>query len=150
MGIDDDDAVDGRIDNGSPPCLARVQLSCDPDSFAQVVEHPCELPPTADCHLAYGKMEREHRSIASAARDLTAFANDLRVTSRQIALQVAVVLLVIRGRHQHADVSPQDLRFWITEKALCASIECLNLAFSVDQNDAVDRRIDDDIEPFGT
>jgi hypothetical protein len=82
-------------------------------------------------------MEREHRAIPSAASDFAALPNDPRVTSGQITLHVAVVLIVIRGRHQHADVPTQDLGFGVTEQSLRTAIECLDAALSVDDDDAV-------------
>ncbi len=50
--IDDDDAVDGRIDDGAPPLFACPQLLLDRHAVRQVVHHAGELALTVDLHLA--------------------------------------------------------------------------------------------------
>ena len=67
----------------------------------------------------------------------------------EVAREVAVVLLVVRRRHQHADVAPDHFRFRISEQLLGAAVERLDDALGVDDDDAVDRRVEDRIEPFG-
>ena len=50
--VDDDDAVDGRIDDGPPARFARAELPFEPNALGQVVEHAGELALAADPHLA--------------------------------------------------------------------------------------------------
>ena len=83
----------------------------------EVVQHAGELALAADEHLAHRQVEREHRAVLAPARDLAADADDRGLAGGQVAMQVAVVLLVIRRRHQHADVAAEDFRFRIAEQS---------------------------------
>jgi hypothetical protein len=58
------------------------------------------------------------------------------------------MFLVIRGRHQHADIATEHFGFRIAEQSLCSPIEGLNPPLRVDHDDAVDSRVDDGVEPF--
>ena len=80
-------------------------------------------------------------------RDLAADADDLGLAGREIAREVAVVLLVIGRRHQHADIAADDLVCGIAEQPLGAGVERLDAAAGVDHDDAVDGRIDDRQQP---
>ena len=59
------------------------------------------------------------------------------------------MFLVCRRRHQDADVATDDLRLGIAEQLLGPAVERLDVTLGVDDDDAVDRRVEDGVEPFG-
>ena len=58
------------------------------------------------------------------------------------------MLLVVRRRHQHADVAADHLGLPDIRTILGAAIERLDAALGVDDDDAVDRRVEDRVEPL--
>jgi hypothetical protein len=108
--VDDDDRVNGRLDDRPPPRLARAQPFFELDAAAQVVEHARELAFAADRHFAHRQVQRTERAVAPTARDLAADADDLGDARRQVARKIAVVILLVRRRHEHAHVAADDFR----------------------------------------
>ena len=144
--VDDDDAVHGGFDDRPPARLAGAESLLELHARAEIVKHPRELALAANRHLADGQMERERRPVATPPGDLAADPDDLGVAGGEVRGEIAVVLLVIRRRHQHADVAADHLRAGIAEQAFGAAIERLDPACRVDHDDAVDRRIDDGLQ----
>jgi hypothetical protein len=52
-------------------------------------------------HLAHGEVARELAAVLALRPHLAADADDVRVARAHVALEVAVVLAVIRLGHQH-------------------------------------------------
>jgi len=77
------------------------------------------------------------RDLAPRA-NLAADADDARLTGLVEALEVPVVLRVVRRRHQHVDVVPDDLLGAITEDPLRGEAELLDSPAMVDHDDRVD------------
>ena len=88
-------------------------------------------------------------AIALSPGHLTASPDDLGVSGREVATQIAVVLLVIRRGHQHVHVAADGFGFRISEQALGATIERFDGAVVVDDDDAVDGGIEHGIETLG-
>src|SRR5687768_15374226 len=112
-------------------------------TFGDVADNSRECPASAGLHLAHGQLDREGDAIFSLADDLSAHANDLRVTSPQIMSDVLVVLAPVRLRHQHADVLAENLLGSIPKHSLGGVVEQLNQAAVVDYDDAIDCRFED-------
>ena len=97
----------------------------------------------AEHHLADRQVQRKRRAVLAAPGHLAADADDLLDAGREIAREVAVVLLVIRRRHQHVDVAPEHFGLAVAEQPLGGRIERFDAAVRVDDDDAVDGRFDD-------
>src|SRR6267142_420205 len=92
----------------------------------------------------------ERRAVLAAAFHLAADADDLALARALVVFQIAVVLLVERFRHQHLDVVTHDLILPIAEHLLASRVEHPDNPMRVDQDDAVDGRVDDSLELLGT
>ena len=90
-------------------------------------------------------MPSRRRPVTCAAA-----ADDRGDAGVEILPKIRVVFLVIGRRHQHADVAADHLGGGISEQPLGAAVEGLNCACAVDDDDAVDRRIDDRVEALRT
>ena len=88
-------------------------------------------------------------AVAPAARHLAADADDLGLAGLEIALEVSVVFLMLRRRHQQADIAPEDFGFGISEQPFGATVERLDDSPGVDDDDAVGRGVENRVEPFG-
>ena len=127
--------------------LARRRCSSATRSL-RVVQDSGELAFPGDRHLADGQVERKDAAVAAAARHLPADADDPGVAGRHVAAQIAVVLVVVGRRHQHVDVAADDLGARISEQPFGSGIERLDVPALIDDDDPVDRRIDDRAQPF--
>ena len=150
MRVDHDDAIRGGVDDRAPSCFTRTKLLVESHPLAEIVEHAGELAFALDRHLADREMERERCAVATAPGHLTATADDRGDACVEIPAKIRVVLFVIRRRHQHVDVAADRLGRGIPEQPFGAAIEGLNRTFAVDDDDAVNRRIDDRVEPLRT
>ena len=61
--------------------------------------------------------------------------------------KIAVVGFVIGRRHEHVDVPTDDFGAGIAEQPLGPAIERFDASLRVDDDDAVDRRVDDGSQP---
>ena len=91
----------------SAACSRSCSSICD--AGAQVVQRSGELALPADRHLADRQMQREGGAVLPPAHHLPSDADDLRHAGGEVAGEIAIVLLVIRRRHQHVDVLADDL-----------------------------------------
>ncbi len=69
-----------------------------------------------------------------------------RVARVQIAREIGIVLLPIGRRHQHRDVPPDDLGLPVAEEPFGRRIEQLDARLRVDDDDAVDGRVDERLQ----
>ena len=111
------------------------------------MQHPGKLPLSGYGHLPDRQVERKDGSVAPSTRDLASDADNPRISSRQVPLDVLVVLLVIRRRHEHADVPADHLGSRVTEKAFCPWVEGFDPPLRVNDDDSVNGRIDDRAQP---
>src|SRR5688572_27603178 len=107
------------------------------DALAQIVQNPSEFLVAANRHLSNRQMQRKRAAIAPAPDDLATDPDDLCLASREVATEIAVVLLMVRGRHQHVDVAPGDFGSWISEQPLSRRIERLDMSLVVDDNNRI-------------
>ena len=149
MGVDDQDGVDGRIDDRPPTRFAGAELALEPCPARQVVQHARELALAADVHLANRQVDGEERAIAAAAGHLATDANDLGVAGVEVALEIAIVLFVMWRGHQQADIAAHDLGLRVAEQLFGTAVERLDAAARVDHDDAVGGRVQDGVEPLG-
>ena len=86
--------------------------------LGQVADEAGEVVPLAGAHLADRQLHREGRAVLALADHDAADADDAPLAGGEIALEIAVVLLAIGRRHQHADVLADDLAGGIAEQPL--------------------------------
>jgi hypothetical protein len=91
-------------------------------------------------------MERERRAVAAAPGHLTSATDDRGDARVEIPPEIRVMFAVIRRRHQHVDIATDRFGRWISEQPFGTAIEGLNRAGRVDDDDAVDRRVNDCVE----
>src|SRR6266568_5471069 len=92
----------------------------------------------ADCEL-----DRKIRSVLAPASDHAPDADDPLLACPQVALEIPVVLIAIRNRHQDADVPTDELGLAVAKEPLGRRIEGSDAATLVDNDEGVGRRIDD-------
>ena len=126
--------------------LAR-KLVLEPHALGEVVQHARELTFALDRHLADRQVERERAAVASTPGHLAARPDDRGDARVEIPIEIAVVLVVIRRRHQHLDVATHHFGLGVAEQPLRAGIERFDVSLAVDDDDAVDRGIDDRSQP---
>ena len=78
-------------------------------SLGNVAEDAHEPLPSAASHFADRQVHRKGRAVLASADDLAADPDYLGLPRMRIVAEVAVVLAVIRLRHQHPHVSADDL-----------------------------------------
>ncbi len=135
--------VCGRVEREAQLTLARPQRFLGLLALRQVVDDPGEEAAAVESHLADREVEGEDRAVLSPAGHLASEPDDAGLSRLQIPLQIAVVLLGVRRRHQHVDVATDDLVGPVAEEALARGVEQLDRAALVDDDDAVDTRGDD-------
>ena len=113
--VDHDDAVHGGIDDRSPARLTGAQLILELRALCEVVQHARELAFALNRHLSHGQMEREGAAIASTPGHLTPRPDDPCKARVEILIEVPVVLVVVRRRHQHLDVATHHFRRRVSE-----------------------------------
>ena len=124
--VDDDDTVDSGVDDRPPPSFTGAQLPFESNALRQVVQHAGELAFTADPHFPDREMHRKQGAVTPATGHLASDADDLGLAGCEIALEVPVMLFVLRRWHQQADIAPDDLRFGIAKQLLSAAVERLD------------------------
>ena len=145
--IDHDDAVHRGIDDRPPSRLAGAQLVVEPHALGEIVEHAGELAFALDRHLADRQVERERAAVATTPGHFATGADDLRCAGVEILREIAVVRVVIRRRHEHVDVPTDDFGLGIAEQPLGPAVERFDSSLRVDDDDAIDRGIDDRSQP---
>jgi hypothetical protein len=71
------------------------------------VEDSGELPFAVHRDLTNGQMERKRRAVLPKPLHFASASDDLGSPGCEIPCQIRVVLLVIRGRHQHVHVAAE-------------------------------------------
>src|SRR5262245_20665120 len=113
--------------------LALVMLS-------QIANEADELPVSFEHYLADRKLHGEGAAILALADNDAAHADHAPFSGGEIMRQVAIVILTVRCRHQHAHVSPEHLAAGEAEEALRVSVEGLNHAFIIDDHNRIRKR----------
>ena len=110
---------------------------------AQVVKDAGELALAANGQFADRQANGQHASVFAKRGHITSHADDLRDTRIEIVRQIAVVIVPVGRRHQHADVLADHFGGGITEELFGTEIERFDTPARIDQNDGVDGGIDD-------
>jgi len=108
-----------------------------------MIAHAREAAPAVHHHFSHGEMERESGTVLPFAEDLPAETDDSLLAGGAIVLEIAIVPFVVRARHEHIDVVPDDLTGGIPEQTFRRWIERLDQAVVVDGDDSFHRALDD-------
>jgi hypothetical protein len=104
-------------------------------------------------YLTDGQLAREHRTVPALSDHFATDADDAGFPRAVVPLQVTVVLGVEGLRHQHGDVAADHFVGAVAEDALRGTAELLDDAAVVDDDDGVDRRVEQrpqiEIRPAG-
>src|SRR5262249_55317977 len=103
------------------------------------VQNAREFALAGDGHFAHGQMKRERRAIAPTAGYFATDADDVSRSCLEVTGDVAVVFFTIGRRHQHVDVTADDVGRAVPEQALRPAVEGFNTSVAVDDDDAIDR-----------
>ena len=117
--------------------------------FGQVADEAGEEALIAHVHFADGKLHGKGRAVLALADNDTADADDAPLVGAQIAVEVAVMVALVRLRHQHLDVLADDLRGPIVEQPLRRRAEGLYLAAFVDDDHALRDAVEDRLQMRG-
>ena len=79
-------------------------------AFGEVADESGEEALVAHMHLADGKLHRKRRAVVALSDDDAADADNAALAGAHIAIEVAVVVVLVRRRHQHLDVFPEHVR----------------------------------------
>ncbi len=79
--------------------------------LGEVADEAGEDAPLAEPGLADRELHREGAAVTVKPGRDPADADDLALPSGEIILEILIVPIAIWGRHQHLDVSPDDLCF---------------------------------------
>jgi hypothetical protein len=77
-------------------------------TFREVADESGEEALIARAHFADGKFHRESRAVLALADDDAPDPDDAPLSGPQIALDIGVVILAVRRRHQELDVRTED------------------------------------------
>jgi hypothetical protein len=136
--VDGDDAVDDVVDHRAHALFGEAQLFLGAPSLGDVAHDAGEVAAAFQPELADGELHGKGAAVLAPAEHLAAAADDLRLAGAQVAADVAVVLVAVGLRHQHAHVLPDHLAGRVAEDALGGAVEGRHRAALVDGDDRVD------------
>src|SRR5437588_9884530 len=105
-------------------CAWRISASML--ALGDVAQSPEEEALAAAAELGDREVEGEGRAVAAPSFDLPADADDVRLAGRQIAGEVAVVLVAPGLRHEDLDVLPHQLLGAVAEHRLHRGVDRLD------------------------
>ena len=114
--------------------------------FGQVADEAGEEALIAHVHFADGKLHGKGRAVVALADDDAADADDPPLAGAQIAVEVAVMIVAVRLRHQHLDILAHDLRRPIAEQPLRRGAERLHAAALVDDDHGLRDGVEDRLQ----
>jgi hypothetical protein len=123
--------------------LAAPQLLLGLLARGDVADEADEARRVESLDLADREVAGEDAAVLAPGAHLAADADDVRVAGGDVAVQVTVVLAGVGLRHQRADVAPDDLLGRVAEHLLRGAAEFLDDAGVVDDDDGVDRGVED-------
>ena len=92
--------------------------------------------------LGYREVHWKNGAVFSQAECLAAYADNPLFASREIAREVAVVILAIGRRHKHLDIFSDELGGLVAKELFPSGVDRLNQAEFVDADDAIDGRFE--------
>ena len=72
-------------------------------AFSQVTHDSCEQTPAVQLYLAHGKEQRKLRPVYAPSYAFTTSSDHMGLAGRVITLQVMVMSMAVRFRHQDVD-----------------------------------------------
>src|SRR5215510_9930935 len=96
-----------------------------------------EHPPPAHDHFTDRKLHRKNRTVLASSGDLAVMSDHLGSARSQIIADIAIVLSVVRVRHQHFDIAPNNFIRTIAKDTRRCRIEVPDHSFGVDGYDRV-------------
>jgi hypothetical protein len=97
--------------------------------------------------LTYGQLHRKGRAVLAPPDHLAAGADDLPLARAPKMIEVLIVLLAIRARHQHLDVLANHLAGGVLEQSFASRVEHQHATAHVNQDDAVNRGFHHGLQP---
>ena len=95
------------------------------------------MPLAFERDLAHRKLHWEGAAVLSLADDDASDADNLSLSGSQIAIQITVMLMTVRCRHQHADIAALHLADGESEEALRSCAKGLDCPSLVDDHHRV-------------
>ena len=95
-----------------------------------------------DIALADGEVEWKRRAVLTQPTHFPPDPDDPLVASLEIPLDIRVVLVPERRGHEKSDVFIKELVWRVSKDAFDGPIDLQDLARFIDDNDAIDRRIE--------
>ena len=106
----------------------------------QVTHEANESPLPFERYLADRKLHWEGAAVLSLADDDAPDADDLSLSGGSIMIQIAVMLMTVRCRHQHADIVALNLTNGESEEALRSCTKGLDCSSLINDHHRVRRR----------
>src|SRR5262245_34745632 len=92
-------------------------------AFGDVPGEPREKTTGLQLHFAHGQVHWKTRSILALPHHFAANPDDPGFSSAKVRGDVSIVLLAIRHRHEHTDISTQDLAGLVAKDFLCRCVK---------------------------
>ncbi len=108
----------------------------------QIADDPDEAPAVRVARLADRERDRKGLAVRAPAEHFAPDADDSRLAGREIALDVPVVLRVVRLGHQEIHRLAEDFGRGVPEQPFGRRVERRNSAAVVDHDDRVDGRVE--------
>src|SRR5215471_19998579 len=106
-------------------------------ALGNVTYDASEHSPPGHHHFTDCKLHWKNRTVLAPSGYLAAMSDHLGLACSQIIADVVIVFAVVRFRHQHFDIAPNNLARAIAEDARCCRIDVLDHALGVDGYDGV-------------
>ena len=127
--------------------LRLEELLLHLDARRQVADEAAEDAAFSECDFAYCQLHWKNDAVLAPCLDLSADADDPLLAGPQVAGEVAVVVLAMRGRHEHLDVVPDHLSGGVAEQLFRRGAERLNDAAFVNRDDRIGSGFEDGTQP---
>jgi hypothetical protein len=117
-------------------------------SFGDVAYQSCEKAIAADADFTNGDLHCKGAAVLPLAQGLSLDAENPSFARRQVLADIRVVAAAIGLRHQHTDVSADNLCRFIAKHFGGTAAEGFDDTGTIDDDDAIDRAVHDDPQPL--
>ena len=126
--------------------LAATERFLGIPSHGDVANESDEPRRVGALHSPDRQLRGELAAVPALGQQLATDADDARLAGFDVMTEVVVVLRAVRLRQQDVDLEADHLLFVVTEHALAGVIEQFDAAFVIEQDDGVDRGVQDRLE----